>query len=92
VIHLLDESKLALAASAKGVVVKRTVFQLSSYAIIWIDGSNEIPSGNESAVQLRSTNQGFSFSNMDECDLSKAEVAPVCVQALLDPNASTRPR
>jgi NAD(P)H-binding len=98
VIRLLDESKLTLAASAKGgPSQEETYFKYRgeeilkksglSYAIIRIAGYNEIPSGEASTVELRSTNQGFTFSNMDECAVSRAEVAQVCVKALMDPNA-----
>jgi NAD(P)H-binding/Complex I intermediate-associated protein 30 (CIA30) len=98
VIRLLDESKLALAASAKGgPSQEETYFKYRgeeilknsglSYAIIRIAGYNEIPSGEASTVELQSTNEGFTLSNMEECAVSRAEVAQVCVKALMDPNA-----
>jgi len=51
-----------------------------SYAIVRIAGLNEIPSGEFSTIQLQQTNDSLT-------PVSRAEVADVCVSALLDQNA-----
>jgi len=51
-----------------------------SYAIIRIAGLNESPSGEFSTVTIKQ-------SNKDLTPVSRAEVADVCVSALLNPNA-----
>jgi len=50
------------------------------YSIIRIPTLNELPSGEFSTIQLKQ-------SNDDLTAVSRAEVAAVCVSALLDPNA-----
>lgn len=51
-----------------------------SYAIIRVAGYNEAPSSEASTIHLTSTEEGVK-------PVSRAEVAQVCVSALLDPNA-----
>jgi hypothetical protein len=52
----------------------------NSYVIVRISGYNESPSSEASTIDLKSTNN-------DVKAVSRAEVAQVCVSALLDPNA-----
>jgi len=51
-----------------------------SYTIVRVSGFNEDPSGEVSTIDLRKSNHQMS-------PVSRAEVAQVCVGALLDPNA-----
>jgi hypothetical protein len=51
-----------------------------SYTIVRVCGFNEVPSGEASTIDLKQ-------SNHDMMAVSRAEVAQVCAEALLDPNA-----
>lgn len=51
-----------------------------SYAIIRVSGYNESPAGESSTIDLQASNDGVT-------PVSRADVAQVCVSALLDPNA-----
>lgn len=51
-----------------------------SYTIIRICGFNEMPSGEASTIDLQAENDEMTA-------VSRAEVAQVCAEALLDPNA-----
>mmetsp|Transcript_30722 Transcript_30722/g.73711 ORF Transcript_30722/g.73711 Transcript_30722/m.73711 type:complete len:137 (-) Transcript_30722:65-475(-) len=51
-----------------------------SYTIVRVSGFNEDPSGEVSTIDLKKSNQQMS-------PVSRAEVAQVCVGALLDPKA-----
>ena len=53
---------------------------LNSYTIVRVCGFNESPSGEASTIDLRPNND-------DMTAVSRAEVAQVCAEALLDPNA-----
>lgn len=51
-----------------------------SYTIVRVCGFNEIPSGEASTIDLKQSNDEMTA-------VSRAEVAQVCAEALLDPNA-----
>ena len=52
----------------------------TSYTIVRVCGFNEIPSGEASTIELKTDNDEMTA-------VSRAEVAQVCAEALLDPNA-----
>jgi hypothetical protein len=97
IVKLLDESRLAQATEAKGEPSPEEIYYKYrgeeilkhsglSYAIIRIAGYNELPSGEDSTIELQPSNQDI-LSSVEQAAVSRAEVAQVCVKVLMDPNA-----
>jgi hypothetical protein len=93
-VRILDESTMeSVTGSKNGKSPEETYYKFLgeqllknsglSYCIVRVLGFNESPSGESSTIDLRS-----SISTIDEVEpVSRADVAKVCVSALLDPDA-----
>jgi uncharacterized protein YbjT (DUF2867 family) len=93
-IRILDESAIqSVTGDKNGKSPEETYYKYLgeqvlknsglSYCIVRVLGFNESPSGESSTIDLRS-----SISTIDEVEpVSRADVAKICVSALLDPDA-----
>jgi len=96
---LLDESTMtATANDPMGRSPEETYYKYRgeeilkksglSYAIVRIAGFNESPSGEASTIELTSQSPIIdSSTSLTDAAVSRADVAQVCVSALLDPHA-----
>lgn len=89
--QLLDQATLtSVAANPMARCAEETYYKYRgeeilknsglSYTIVRVSGFNEVPSGEASTIDLKQ-------SNDEMMAVSRAEVAQVCAEALLDPNA-----
>ena len=95
---LLDESTMtATANDPMGRSPEETYYKYRgeeilkssglSYAIVRISGFNESPSGETSTIELTSQSPFSESITLTDAAVSRADVAQVCVSAILDPHA-----